>query len=215
MQAVCTCFLHEIPLAPNSVYVNRMGSNFVTAPNVRSGLYKPVVQKNPPLQLISLARRRWFLYDRDVFDALLRPWIILFYKPRVFWFLRIGKQFGDSKKTRSGRNLMLVRLTCRLISTWISLLTSQQATTTGSLRTWIRFLFPQKYAPIEIWLPIRSIVPFIDIIADKWQMQTSLTVTITGQPLSSNNMARQQIEFPISSIGKVLPFHHTRSQLSP
>lgn len=38
MQAVCTCFLHEIPLAPNSVYVNRMGSNFVTAPNVRSGL---------------------------------------------------------------------------------------------------------------------------------------------------------------------------------
>lgn len=40
MQAVCTCFLHEIPLAPNSVYVNRMGSNFVTAPNVRSGLYK-------------------------------------------------------------------------------------------------------------------------------------------------------------------------------
>lgn len=117
MQAVCTCFLHEIPLAPNSVYVNRMGSNFVTAPNVRSGLYKPVVQKNPPLQLISLARRRWFLYDRDVFDALLRSWIILFYKPRVFWFLRIGKQFGDNKKTRSGRNLMLVRSTCRLIST--------------------------------------------------------------------------------------------------
>lgn len=75
------------------------------------------IKKNPPLQLISLARRRWFLYDRDVFDALLRPWIILFYKPRVFWFLRIGKQFGDNKKTRSGRNLMLVRSTCRLIST--------------------------------------------------------------------------------------------------
>lgn len=75
------------------------------------------IKKNPPLQLISFARRRWFLYDRDVFDALLRSWIILFYKPRVFWFLRIGKQFGDSKKTRSGRNLMLVRSTCRLIST--------------------------------------------------------------------------------------------------
>lgn len=85
--------------------------------SLRLLMFKPVVQKNPPLQLISLARRRWFLYDRDVFDALLRSSIILFYKPRVFWFLRIGEQFGDSKKTRSGRNLMLVRSTCRLIST--------------------------------------------------------------------------------------------------
>lgn len=95
------------------------------------------IKKNPPLQLISLARRRWFLYDRDVFDALLRSWIILFYKPRVFWFLRIGKQFGDNKKTRSDRRADWYQ------PTWISLLTSQQATTTGSLRTWIRFLFPQ------------------------------------------------------------------------
>lgn len=82
MQAVCTCFLHEIPLAPNSVYVNRMGSNFVTAPNVRSGLYKPVVQKNPPLQLISLARRRWFLYDRDVF-------LTLYYVPGLYYFTNL------------------------------------------------------------------------------------------------------------------------------
>lgn len=62
MQAVCTCFLHEIPLAPNSVYVNRIGSNFVTALNVRSALYKPVVQKNPPLDL---SREKTMIFIRS------------------------------------------------------------------------------------------------------------------------------------------------------
>lgn len=191
MQAVCTCFLHEIPYTRD---VNRMDSNLV--PNVRSGLYKLLVQKIHH-EFISFARRQWFFYwNSEFFD---------------FW--ESGNNSEIIKTLEAEKfNVYSIDINQREFHEAFNLHHNKPDSLSGS------DFFSRKSAnttPIEIWLSIRSIVPFIDIIADKWQMQTSLTVTITGQPLSSNNMARQQIEFPISSIGKVLPFHHTRSQLSP
>lgn len=203
MQAVCTCFLfslHEIPLAPNSRNVSRMLSNLDTVPNVRSGLYKPVRK----IHHLFLTRRQWFLCDWNA------RWN---YVSWIFSFLKNQETIRKDTKCIEKFHVYSIDFQIEAFN-----LHHEPTLLYEIVRFPFFFNFAQerKYAPIEIWSNQLGVsLPFIDIIADKWQMQTSLTVTITGQPLSSNNMARQQIEFPISSIGKVLPFHHTRSQLSP
>lgn len=68
-------------------------------------------------------RFSWSLSREDDDFYTIETCLTLYYVPGLYYFTNLeffdfwGKQFGDNKKTRSGRNLMLVRLTCRLIST--------------------------------------------------------------------------------------------------
>lgn len=215
MQAVCTCFLfslHEIPLARNSYTrdVSRMLSNLDTVPNVRSGFGTNRFENGSITS---------FFHENTMIFVRLKRTLKLHFVRVNFHSRRIKKRFEDRREDTKcvssvSRNSMFIRSISRSKLLHHSSLRNRRV----RFLFFLFFLILHKSANIhrsKYDYQLGVSLPFVDIIADKWQMQTSLTVTITGQPLSSNNMARQQIEFPISSIGKVLPFHHTRSQLSP